>query len=147
MQNQKGPMVSRSISKFAGVISSGWWVLVSTLVLPAVLGITEAEAGTLREFSGDAMQRHDSRMMASPLERYPGLFGISPWPYIAYPPSPSMTIVNVQIPPPELNQSPPPPPTPPARAKFWTARCGVFAEFEVSSTMNLMEEERKACSP
>ena len=57
-----------------------------------------AEAGTLREFSGDAMQRHDSRMMASPWERYPGLFGISPWPYIAYPPSPSMTIVNVQIP-------------------------------------------------
>ena len=144
MPNKKGPMVSRSISKFAGVISSGWWVLVSTVVLPALLGITEAEAGTLREFSGEAMQRHDSRMMASPLERYPGLFGM---PYIAYPPSPSMTIVNVQIQPPELNQPPPPPPTPPARAKFWTARCGVFVELEVSSTLNLMEEERKPCSP
>ena len=126
MHNQKGPMVSRSISKFAGVISSGWWVLVSTVVLPALLG-TEAEAGrTLREFSGDAMQRHDSRMMASPLER---------------------SIVNIQIQPPELNQPPPPPPTPPARAKFWTARCGVFVELEVSSTLNLMEEERKPCSP
>lgn len=140
-------MVSRFISKFAGVISSGWWVLVSTVVLPALLGITEAEAGTLRESSGDAMQRHDSRMMASPVERYPGIVGISLWPYIAYPASPSMTFVNVQIHPPELNQSPPPPPTPPARAKFWTARCGVFAELEVSSTMNLMEEERKPCSP
>ncbi len=139
-------MVSRFISKFAGGISSGWWVLVSTVVLPALLG-TEAEAGrTLREFSGDAMQRYDSRMMASPLMHYPGLFGISLWPYIAYPPSPSMTIVNVQIQPPELNQ-PPPPPTPSAPAKFWTARCGVFVEFEVNSTMNLMEEERKPCSP
>ena len=126
MHTQKGSMVSRFISKFAGVISSGWWVLVSTVVLPALLG-TEAEAGrTLREFSGDAMQRHDSRMMASPLER---------------------SIVNIQIQPPELNQPPPPPPTPPARAKFWTARCGVFVELEVSSTMNLMEEERKPCSP
>ena len=140
-------MVSRSISKFAGVISSGWWVLVSTLVLPALLGIPEAEAGTLREFSGEAMQRHDSRMMASPVERYPGMVGISLWPYIAYPPSLSMMTVNVQIQPPELNQSPPPPPTPSARAKFWTARCGVFVELEVSSTMNLMEEERKPCSP
>ena len=147
MHNQKGSMVSRFMSKFAGVISSGWWVLVSTVVLPTLLGITEAEAGTLREFSGDAMQRHDSRMMASPMERYPGLSGISLWPYIAYRPSPSMTIVNVQTQPPELNQSPPPLPTPPARAKFWTARCGVFAELEVSSTMNLMEEERKPCSP
>ena len=127
-------------------MKAGWWVLVSTVVLPALLG-TEAEAGrTLREFSGDAMQRHDSRMMASPLERYPGLFEISLWPYIAYPPSPSMTIVNVQIQPPELNQ-PPPPPTPSAPAKFWTARCGVFVELEVSLTMNLMEEERKPCSP
>ena len=137
-------MVSRSISKFSGVICSGWWVLVSTVVLPALLG-TEAEAGrTLRDFSGDAMQRYDSRMMASPLERYPGIFGM---PYIAYPPSPPMTIVNVQIQPPELNQPPPLPPTPPARAKFWTARCGVFVELEVSSTMNLMEEGRKPCSP
>jgi len=127
-------------------MKAGWWVLVSTVVLPALLG-TEAEAGrTLREFSGDAMQRYDSRMMASPLMHYPALFGISLWPYIAYPPSPSMTIVNVQIQPPELNQ-PPPPPTPSAPAKFWTARCGVFVEFEVNSTMNLMEEERKPCSP
>jgi len=96
-------------------MKAGWWVLVSTVVLPALLG-TEAEAGrTLREFSGDAMQRHDSRMMASPVMRYPGLFGISLWPYVAYPPAPSMTIVNVQIQLPELNQPPPPPPTSRAR--------------------------------
>ena len=128
-------------------MKAGWWVLLSTVVLLALLG-TEAEAGrTLREFSGDAMQRYDSRMMASPVMRFRGLFGSSLWPFIAYPPAPSMTIVNVQILIPEWDQPPTPPSTPPARPKFWTARCGVFVELEVSSTMNLMEEERKPCSP
>ncbi|MDE3221605.1 MAG: hypothetical protein KGO23_19810 [Nitrospirota bacterium] len=128
-------------------MKAGWWVLASTLALLSLLG-TEAEAGrTLREFSGDAMQRNESRMMASPMMRFPGLFGLSLWPYIAYPPAPSMMIINVQIQIPELDQRPTPPPTPPARPKFWTARCGVFVELEVSSTMNLMEEERKPCSP
>ena len=127
-------------------MKAGLWVSASTLVLLVLLG-TEAEAGrTVRESSGDAMQRFDSRMMASPVMHFPGLFGLSLWPYIAYPPAPSMTIVNIQIQIPELNQPPPPPPTPPARPKFWTARCGVFAELEVSSTMNLMEEEAKPCS-
>jgi hypothetical protein len=92
------------------------------------------------------MQRYDSRMMASPVMHFTGLFGQSLWPYIAYPPAPSMTIVNIQIQIPDLDQPPPPPATPPARPKFWTARCGVFVELEVSSTMNLMEEERKSCS-
>jgi hypothetical protein len=127
-------------------MKAGLWVSASSLVLLALLA-TEAEAGrTLGESSGDAMQRFDSRMMASPVMRFPGLFGQSLWPYIAYPPAPSMTIVNIQIQIPELNQPPPPPPTPPARPKFWTARCGVFVELEVSSTMNLMEEEAKPCS-
>ena len=123
---------------------AGGWILVSAVVLLA----TAAEAGrTLGEFSGDAMQRYDSQMMASPLMRFPGLFGISLWPYIAYPAAPSMmTIVNVQIQIPEVDK-PSTPPTPPARPKFWTARCGVFVELEVNSTMNLMEEERKPCSP
>ena len=127
-------------------MKTGGWVLASTVVLLALLG-TEAQAGrTLRDFSGDAMQGYDSRMMASPVMRFHGLFGQSLWPYIAYPPIPSMTIVNIQIQIPELNQPPPPPPTPPARPKFWTARCGVFVELEVSSTMNLMEEEMKPCA-
>ena len=127
-------------------MKAGWWILASTVVLLALFG-TEAEAGRmLRESSGDAMQRFDSRMMASPVMRFPGLFGQALWPYIAYPPAPSMTIVNIQIQIPDLNQPPPPPATPPARPKFWTARCGVFVELEVSSTMNLMEEERKSCS-
>jgi len=127
-------------------MKAGSWVLASALGLSPLLG-TDAEAGRmLREFSGEAMQRHDSRMMASPLLRFPGLFGLSLWPYIAYPPAPSMTIVNIQIQIPELNQPPKPPPAPPARSKFWTARCGVFVELEVSSTMNLMEEEAKPCS-
>jgi hypothetical protein len=126
-------------------MKAGWWVLALTVALLPLLG-TEADAGrTLREFSGDAMQRYNSRMMSSPVMRFPGLFGLSLWPYISYPPAPSMTIVNVEIQIPELDQRPTPPPTPPARSKFWTARCGVFVELEVSSTMNLMEEERKPC--
>ena len=127
-------------------MKAGLWVSASTLVLLALLG-TEAEAGrTVRESSGDAMQRMDSRMMASPVMRFHGLSGLSLWPYIAYTPAPSMTIMHVQIQIPELNQPPTPPPAPPARSKFWTARCGVFVELEVSSTMNLMEEETKPCS-
>jgi hypothetical protein len=127
-------------------MKAGLWVSASTLVLLALLG-TEAEAGrTFGESSGNAMQRFDSQMMASPVMRFPGRSGLSFWPYIAYTPAPSMTIVNVQIQIPEVDQRPTPPPTPPARSKFWTARCGVFVELEVSSTMNLMEEETKPCS-
>lgn len=128
-------------------MKAGGWVLASTLVLLVLLG-TNAEAGRmLRDASGDPMQRFDSRMMSSPVMRFPGLFGISLWPYIAYPPAPSTTIVNIQIQMSALDQPPAPPPTAPAHPKFWTARCGVFVELEVSSTMNLMEEERKPCSP
>lgn len=127
-------------------MKAGLWVLASTLVLFSLLGTDAKASRMLREFSGDAMQRHDSRMMASPLMRFPGLFGLSLWPFIAYPPAPSMTIVNIQIQIPELNQPPTSPPAPPARPKFWTARCGVFVELEVSSTMNLIEEEAKPCS-
>jgi hypothetical protein len=128
-------------------MKAGWWVLASTLVLLALVG-TNAEAGRmLRDASGDPMQRFESRMMSSPVMRFPGLFGISLWPYIAYPPAPSMTIVNIQIQMSGLDQPPAPPPTPPAHPKFWTARCGLFVELEVSSTMNLMEEERKPCAP
>jgi hypothetical protein len=127
-------------------MKAGWWVLCSTLLLLALFG-TNAEAGrTLRDSRGDAMQRFDSRLMSSPVMRFPGLFGISLWPYIAYPPAPSMTIVNIQIHMPGLDQPPAPPPTPPGHPKVWTARCGVFVEQDVSSTMNLMEEERKPCS-
>ena len=123
------------------------WMWTSTVILLALLG-AEAEAGrSLRDFSGDAMQRYDSRMMSSPVMHFPGIFGISLGPYIAYPSTPSMTIVNVLVQIPELDQRPTPPPTPPARPKFWTAWCGVFVELEVSSTMNRMEEERNPALP
>jgi hypothetical protein len=128
-------------------MKAGRWVWTSTIVLLALLGTETEAARTLRDFSGEAMQRHESRMMSSPMMHFPGLFGAGLWLYIVYPPAPPMTIVNVQIQIPELDQRPTPPPTPPARPKFWTARCGVFIELEVSSTMNLMEEERKPCSP
>ena len=123
-----------------------WWAWTSTAVLLVLFG-TDVEAGRrLHDFSGDAMQRYDSRMMSSPVMRFPGLFGISLWPYIVYPPAPSLTIVNVQVKIHELDQRPAPTSSPPS-SKFWIARCGVFVELEVSSTMNLMEEERKPCSP
>jgi hypothetical protein len=124
-------------------MKAGGWGLVLTVGLVALLG-TEAEADrTLR----DAMQSHDSRMMASPLMGFPGLFGSSLWPDIAYPLALSRMSVKVQIQRPELNEPLTPPPTPAARPIFWTVRCGVFVKLEVSSTMNLMEEETKPCSP
>jgi hypothetical protein len=116
-------------------------------VLCALLGAQAWAATTLRDFSGDAMQRYDSRMMSSPVMRFPGLFGIAIWPYIAYPPAPSLTIVNVHVTLPAQDPHPAPPPSPPARPKFWTSRCGIFVELDVNSTMNLMEEERKPCAP
>jgi len=93
------------------------------------------------------MQRYDSRMMNSPLQRIPPVLGLSFWPFISYLPAPSLTVVNVQINLPTLaSPSPPPPPSPPARPKFWINRCGTFVEIEVSPTTNLMEEEQTPCS-
>jgi hypothetical protein len=113
-----------------------------------LLASTDVEASRrLRDVSGDPLQRYDSRMMSSPMMRFPGLFGMSHWPYIVYAPAPSVTIVNVQVQMPELDERPAPAPTPPARPKFWIARCGGFVELEVNPTMNLMDEDRKACSP
>jgi hypothetical protein len=119
------------------------WAWTFTVLL---LASTDVEAGgRLRDVSGDPLQRYDSRMMSSPMMRFPGLFGMSHWPYIVYAPAPSVTIVNVQVQMRELDERPAP--TPPARPKFWIARCGGFVELEVNPTMNLMDEERKACSP
>jgi hypothetical protein len=114
-----------------------------------LLGVSlEGEAGTIvRDFSGDAMQSHDSRMMASPLQRIPSVLGLSFWPFISYLPAPSLTVVNVQINLPALvSLSPIPPPAAPARPKFWINRCGTFVEIEVSPATNLMEEEQNPCS-
>ena len=124
---------------------TGWSIVASTLALLALLA-ADAEAGRLiRDTSGAAMQFHDSQMMASPMIRMPTPLGASFWPFIGYPQAPTMTILNIiQVP--ELNQPPPPPPPPPAPSKFWIARCGVFVELNVSSAMNLMEEERKPCT-
>jgi len=127
-------------------MKAGWWVLTLTLVFYSLLGTDATASRLIRDASGDAMQRYDSRMMASPLTNFSSRFGIYGWPFIYYPPALPMTIVNIQIQIPELNHPPTPPPTSPARPKFWTARCGVFIELEVSSTMNLMEEEAKPCA-
>ncbi|MDI3466212.1 MAG: hypothetical protein OJF50_005033 [Nitrospira sp.] len=106
------------------------------------------EAGTIvRDFSGDAMQRYDSRMMNSPLQRISPVLGLSFWPFIPYLPAPSLTVVNVQINlPVSPSPSPIPPASPPARPKFWINRCGIFVEIEVGPATNLMEEEQTLCS-
>jgi hypothetical protein len=119
------------------------WVAVSFSLLAP-----NGESGTIgRDFSGDAMQRNDSRMMASPLERIPPLLGLSRWPFIPYLPAPSLTVVTV-----EINHfstlvpsSTTPAPPPAARPKFWTNRCGVFEEINVSPETNLLEEEQTSC--
>jgi hypothetical protein len=108
----------------------------------------DGEAGTIvRDFSGDAMQGYESRMMNSPLQRIPPVLGLSYWPFISYLPAPSLTVVNVQINLPTVESpSPIPPSAAPARPKFWINRCGSFVEIEVSPTTNLMEEEQNFCS-
>lgn len=107
----------------------------------------DGEAGTIvRDFSGDAMQRYDSRMMNSPLQRIPPVLGLSSWPFISYLPAPSLTVVNVQINLPTPAPTPISPAPPPARPKFWINRCGIFVEIEASPATNLMEEEQRPCS-
>jgi hypothetical protein len=109
----------------------------------------EVQAGsTVRDFSGDAMQSYDSRMMNSPLQRIPPVLGLSFWPFVSYLPVPSLTVVNVQINLPAALFSPPtvPPPAAPARSKFWIHRCGSFVEVQISSTTNMMDEEQSPCS-
>jgi hypothetical protein len=72
-----------------------WWVLAFTAAFS--IGV-DGEAGTIvRDFSGDPMQSHDSRMMNSPLQHIPTVLGLSFWPFTSYLPAPSLTIVNVQI--------------------------------------------------
>ena len=126
------------------VVFSAW---ILTVLLLFLLGTDVEASRRLRDVSGDPMQSYDSRMMSSPMTRFPGLFGISVWPYMIYPPAPSMTILNLQVQVPNLDQQPMTASTPPARPKFWIARCGGFIELEVDSTMSLMDEEGKPCSP
>ena len=123
-----------------------WWSLIPTGILIALLG-TEAEASSMfGDSSGDAMQRYDSQMMSSPMTYFPGMFARSFWPYISYPQAPIFMIVKIQDQIPDLDQRPTPPPAASTTPRFWTARCGVFVELEVSLKMNLLEEERKPCS-
>ena len=127
-------------------MKAGLCFLFSIVVLLGVFGTNSEGSRLVRDFSGDAMQRHSSRMMASPMIRMPTPLGTSFWPFIAYPPAPMMTIVNIHIDVPASNQPPAAPPPPPAPPRFWISRCGTFVQVDVSSTMNLMEEERKPCA-
>ena len=114
-------------------------------IVALLLLSTDAGAGrSVCDFSGDAMQSSSSRMLDSPMLRIPTLLGTTFWPFLPYPPAPTMRFLDLQLQMPEMSP-PPPPPTLPAHAKFWTQRCGIIVELEASSTMNLMEEERKPC--
>jgi hypothetical protein len=75
--------------------------------------------------------------------RFPGILGTSYWPFVAYPPAPSMTIVNVVVDIPDT--TPEPAPKPPASPRFWFAHCGGFVGMDVNATTNLIEEEHKSC--
>lgn len=119
--------------------------LVLSLCLFSLLG-TDVLAGRYpRDFSGDAMQQFDSRLLSSPMTRFPSVLGLSYWPFIPYPPAPSMSVLNITIDLPE-EPSPPQPPKPPAPAKFWIARCGTFVQVEVDK-VDVLEEEQKDCGP
>lgn len=106
--------------------------------------LSSAVRSAPRDFSGDALQSDNSRMVSSPVMPFLGQFGAPFSTYIVYPPARSMATVKAQVHIPDL--VPTPSPTAPTRPKFWTARCGEFVALDASSTMNLMEEERKPCS-
>ena len=122
------------------------WLIVLAALSAFFLNVL-AEAGRLpRDFSGDAMQRHDSRMMASPMSRIPSLLGMTFWPFNPYYYAPpSSTVINVEIHLPSVERPSAPSIAPAVRPIFWTNRCGVFVEIEVSPTTNLIEEETKPC--
>ena len=119
-----------------------------TLAALMLLVAEPATARMLRDFSGDPMQQHGSRMVESPMNRIPGLLGLSLWPFNPYYYAPpSLTVVHVEIHLPPVDR-PSPPAAQPARSirpTFWTNRCGVFVEIEVSPTSNLVQEEQKPC--
>lgn len=124
-----------------------WWIRTPTVILLALMS-TAAEASSMfGDSSGNAMQRYDSHMMSSPMTHFRGMFTRSFWPYISYSQPPTFMIVKIQDQILELDLRPMPPPAASITPKFWTARCGVFVELEVSPKMNLMEEERRSCSP
>ena len=106
---------------------------------------TDALSGQYpRDFSGDPMQRHESRMPSSPMLRFPAILGLSYWPFIAYPPAPSMSIFNLAVQLPDKTDEPPVA-KPPASAKFWIARCGTFVEIDATKTDLIQEENRQDC--
>ena len=89
------------------------------------------------------MQGYESRIPESRLPHIRGRHGRAIQPLIGSTLSQNLTIITIPV---ERPEEPPPPPLKPAApAKFWTARCGVFVELQVSPTMNLLEEEQKSC--
>jgi hypothetical protein len=113
-----------------------------------VLGLlaTDAIAGQYRrDSSGDAMQRHESRLPSSPMLRFPSILGLTYWPFIAYPPAPSKPVFNIIVQLPDRTE-PPAPAKAPASAKFWIARCGSFVEIDATKENLIQEEERKDCA-
>lgn len=118
------------------------------LMAGGIVLCTEAPAtGILRDFSGDPMQRYESRMPDAYVGRMPSAGGISFWPLNPYYYAPpSFTVVNVEIllAPNQPSESSPPP-AHPVHPKIWTNRCGTFVELNVTPTSSLIEEEQKPC--
>jgi hypothetical protein len=101
-----------------------------------------------RDFSGDAMQRHSSRMPSSPMLRFPAVLGLTPWPFIGYPPAPSMSVFNldIHVPAQPAQMDQPAPSKAPASAQFWIARCGSFVEVDPGKVNLIEEEARQDCA-
>lgn len=112
------------------------------LVGLCLCGNTDSMAAS-QDVSGLPMQRFESRMMGSPLQRMPTLLGVAPWPVMAYGPPTSVTVVQIQIT--VVQPIEPRPALPALEPTVWTQRCGTFVKIEIGSKSNLMEEERKPC--
>src|SRR5262249_57458143 len=89
------------------------WSLVASNVVLILLTKDAGAVRSVRDFSGDAMQSYSSRMLDSPMLRIPTLLGTTFWPFLPYPPAPTMMFVDIQLQMPEMAPPPPPPPPPP----------------------------------
>ncbi|HEU4683667.1 MAG TPA: hypothetical protein VFS39_04125 [Nitrospira sp.] len=111
----------------------------------ASLGSEVHASRIVRDFSGDAMQRYDSRMLGSPLTAIPTLLGTSIWPLAPFFMPNVSTVLHIHL---EL-QAPEPAGVQKAalasRPKFWIFRCDHLIELSSDQTGSVMEEEAKPC--
>jgi hypothetical protein len=122
-----------------------WFCCAAILVLGSLGPEPAVATRYFQDFSGNAMQRYESRLPSSPMLRFPGVLGLTYWPYMAYPAAPTSQVFNFILEMPEEQEPVPPVQSkPPTTSKFWITHCGSVLEIDVTKA-NLFEEEHKDC--